>query len=208
MPSDVACQTVSIPAWPSDTILFLGCLVLQTTILFILGDLAPTLLQLQLCFDPQRFRSVVSGWSADEARVFRAHFLPDFVYPALYGLWLHRRVEALSLPAMLGRAAALGAACDVMENILHVRAFAMGSSAPDQLIIAASLLACTKWALLLPVLLAVLVSSVTARSGKAGSYAAREGSLIAFVRDFCMGGSAPGTGRGRRDGESKREAVR
>ena len=66
-----------------------------------------------------------------------------------------------------------GAACDVMENILHVRAFAMGRSAPDQLIIAASLLACTKWALLLPVLLAVLVSSVTARSGKAGSYAAR-----------------------------------
>ena len=135
--------------------LLLLCVATQLGILAILGPIGPTLLQLQLCFAPERFRSIVGGWSAEELWRFQAHFLLDGAYPLLYGLLLRRRAVALALPRWVALAATAGAGCDVLENALHASA-ALGSlsATPDWVILGAAAAASTKWAVLLPVVLA------------------------------------------------------
>tara|TARA_B110001452_G_scaffold260221_1_gene257490 strand:- start:2533 stop:3090 length:558 start_codon:yes stop_codon:yes gene_type:complete len=140
--------------------LLAACVATQVCILWILGPIATSLLEVQLCFDPDRFSTIVRGWSTSgELWRFKAHFALDLVlYPVLYGLLLRRRSAALGMPRWVARLATAGAALDVAENALHLGAMLAGElhDAPDWLVLAAASAASVKWCVLLPVVVALM----------------------------------------------------
>ena len=146
----------------SPWLLFACCLVTQGTILALLGtEVGPQLLTLQLCFSPERFRTITAGWSPDALFRFRLHFVVDAWYPLLYGVFMWQRAGAV-LPhrhrrrQALRALAVIGSMCDLVENALHMSAACAAlHHAPDWLILAASTAASIKWLVMLPACLAL-----------------------------------------------------
>lgn len=140
--------------------LLAACVATQLCILWVLGPISTSLLEVQLCFDPDRFRTIARGWSTSgELWRFQAHFALDFVfYPVMYGLLLRRRSAALGMPRWVARLATTGAVLDVAENALHVGAMLSGElhDAPSWLVLAAASAASAKWCILLPVVVALM----------------------------------------------------
>jgi hypothetical protein len=149
--------------------LFICCVTLQLSIILILGPLSQDLLAIQLTADPAAFRAIVAKWDISDISNFIWHFALDVPYPLFYGALLWQRATYLLGNHNTGRArlllnilhwsGAFGAACDVLENSLHL--FALWStdwdfeSASDWVIRAAAIAAITKWALLLPTVCAL-----------------------------------------------------
>jgi hypothetical protein len=166
--------------------LFICCVTLQLSIILILGPLSQDLLAIQLTADPSAFRAIVAKWDISDISNFVWHFALDVPYPLFYGALLWQRATYLLGNHNTGRAhlllnilhwsGAFGAACDVLENSLHlfalwstdwdfesasdwvIRAAAIDwdfESASDWVIRAAAIAAITKWALLLPTVCAL-----------------------------------------------------
>ena len=103
-------------------------LVLLVGLSWYLSPLEPGVLALQLAFTPQAFGEVVHAWSAPHLVRFRNHLWVDFGLLLAYASfgWLlasrTRLFSALGLPWCRAARAALplAAACDAVENALHL----------------------------------------------------------------------------------------
>lgn len=142
---------------PQPWILFGACCLVQVGILIILGPIKKDLFWLQLSFHPEDARKILASWMPEDVERFSHHFLLDGLYPVLYGLLLRRRARALlphsPLSVTLIGAATLGAACDVVENVLHWSALPDLDHAADWMLRAASGAAILKWLLMWPLVL-------------------------------------------------------
>lgn len=96
--------------------------------LWYLRKLRPNIVRAQLTFSKARFRDVVSRWSADDVRRFRAHFAADYLFIALSAAagWLYGQSLAgsgaspLAVTLAVWSLPAAGLA-DLGENLLHQR---------------------------------------------------------------------------------------
>ena len=142
---------------PQPLRLFWRLFVVQLSILLILGagsgeDVGPDLFALQVCHDPDRFRAIAAAWSESQRARFRWHYVLDAWYPLGYGLLFWRRATATVSPSrtlrVLQALAVISAACDVLENMLHIWALTTTglAAADDWVVRCASVFATLKWA--------------------------------------------------------------
>ena len=92
----------------------------QAHLVHITSLIGPSLLQLQLTFNPETFCERVLAWSAEQRAQYIGHFTIDCAFPFAYGLSLcsllawrgERRKSVLALPW-------IACACDLWENGMH-----------------------------------------------------------------------------------------
>ena len=89
-----------------------------------LAPLEPDVLQLQFAFTPRAFGQIVHTWQAEGLARYRAHFPADFALAlayAAFGFLLAPRLAWIGPQAKRARwLLPLAAACDVIENTLHL----------------------------------------------------------------------------------------
>lgn len=98
----------------------------QTGMLWLLPDLGPDLLKLQLTTSWETFQLIQVTWTHAQWDQYRMHFTPDFVFPWVYGLflfcWMLRHTLDSPLWIRLGWCLPLLASvADCVENWIHLR---------------------------------------------------------------------------------------
>lgn len=116
--------------------------------------LSPPLLALQLAPTPEAFGRVLDRWQAPGIALYRAHFVPDFMLLACYGLFgalFARQVLRGGRARRAAAAAALPAAalCDAAENLLHLQLLSAPAALDAALVAAAFGASVLKWLLIL-----------------------------------------------------------
>ena len=131
-----------------------------------LRPLQPSVVALQLTFDPAAFRAVLAAWQPEGVARFRNHLVPDYAlllcYGAFgYGLVRHTALFAAMSPLtrrLLAGSLPLAAASDALENALHAYLTSGVQQAAPVLYRMAGISASTKFALIGVCLGGVLVA--------------------------------------------------
>lgn len=146
----------------------LASLVLLVGLGVYLAPLEPSLVALQLTFDPVAFQRVLAAWRPDGVARFRAHLPLDCVLLLCYGyfgylLACKTRVFGPLLPTArrwLVWAMPGAAVCDVLENALHGYLTSGALHAPALAYLGAGISASLKFVLIGVFLMAVVVAMV------------------------------------------------
>lgn len=119
------------------------------------GISASELIQLEITFSPNEFRSLLVSWGADGREAFLAHYWLDFVFPVIYALFLsslfatslgprppegrpRRELFFLLLPLFAGF-------CDWIENIVDLTGALHPELLTDSLINVGASFSRAKW---------------------------------------------------------------
>jgi len=159
------------------TLAVLGLVYLasQLAIAGILHPLGPgTVLELQTTFSAERFREILEQWrTAGLLDRYRAHYGLDLLHPVLYGALLAallaRGLDAHAAPARWDRLLWLpvaAAACDGIENGLHLWVLADPARIGAALVAASAFAAWLKWALVAVSLVVATALLVRGRGGR------------------------------------------
>lgn len=147
-----------------------------TSLLLIIGlacylaPLQPSVVVLQLSFSPRAFGEVIHTWSPEQLELYRNHFPFDFALLLSYGAFgylLVTRTHFFSgnFNKRMGFAKwclPLGAACDALENILHLWLTAVPRFGVPVVYATSASLSLLKWILL--VAFGCLVACALART--------------------------------------------
>jgi hypothetical protein len=131
----------------------------------------PTVLDLQLAFNTDRFVEVIQAWGPDVTDDFRANLWIDCLFPVVYSLALGSGIALLSARDLTARAddpppylvlllfmlPFVAAFFDLAENAAHWLALDDPLHPPSALVLTASVAAVIKWALIGVSLLAVVL---------------------------------------------------
>lgn len=105
-------------------LLALGVTALFLGLAWYLAPLEPGVLSLQLTFTPRAFGQIVHTWTPEQLERYRAHFPADFVLLVAYARLGHalasRGVFAARDSTRARWLLPAAAACDAMENALHL----------------------------------------------------------------------------------------
>jgi len=111
-----------------------GRVVLAAGLLYLLGqigmawlvqDLGPELLRLQVTTSWEEYQTLQAGWSKVQWSQYHAHFKPDFVFPWFYGgflfCWLiHLSRDRSTYWRLLWPLPWLASIADCIENSIHI----------------------------------------------------------------------------------------
>ncbi|MBW7860248.1 MAG: hypothetical protein KJZ96_13815 [Rhodocyclaceae bacterium] len=106
----------------------IATLALAGGLAWMLAPLGTDVVALQLAFSPRSFGHIVHSWTADELARYRSHLPFDFLLLIAYGAFGYRLAAVGQLFDDLGKGARrlaaaalpLAAACDAIENTLHL----------------------------------------------------------------------------------------
>jgi hypothetical protein len=148
------------------TLFGLAALALLLGLGWMLRDLQPGVVSLQLAFTARKFGEIVHGWGAEGLATYRLHLYLDYLLMACYaafGWLLVQRTQifvAWSAPARAMAAALLplAAAFDGFENALHLWLTEVPRFGNAWVYAMAAAAAAAKWLLLVAFALAVALA--------------------------------------------------
>jgi len=112
------------------------------------------ILAIQFTFSEAAFHRVLSRWAPGELQRYRAHFVADYVFIALYAAFGWLLAQALlpaekTASAFVAALLPLAALCDICENLLHQRFLrSPPCKVPGYWHRLAGLASCAKWMLI------------------------------------------------------------
>lgn len=140
--------------------LFSGLLFIasQAHLMWILRELQPNIMMLQLSFNPPQFWQIWQGWAEAGQAAFHRHLNWDFIHPLIYGLFgfsLSRYLQARTQSGfirlrlnLLAYLLPIAGVCDIAENLCHQYAVGLVVGSPDWHIPLAASFASVKWFLI------------------------------------------------------------
>jgi len=156
-----------------------GILVMgfQFTMVWLIRDVGPDLVWLQLTFTPEAFFERMAQWSPVQQSQYRSHLAPDYLYPWTYAFFLmcwlaaclqthrapHRANVFLVTPWII-------AVCDCLENSAHLWMIHQ-TEALTLVAMCGGICATIKWTLASALLIGLLLATtagLVSRSGHAG----------------------------------------
>ncbi len=168
------------PATSSPVVTLLATLafvVSQFHLGYLLHQLRPNVLVLQLTFDADRYWAILQAWGDDGLRAYRAHFPYDFAHLFIYALFGRVLATRAGLfapdEAWAARCCAwllpVAALFDLAENLLQLHLLAGPAGAPDVAVPLSAGCSAVKWGLaaLFALLIGARVARKCARIGRA-----------------------------------------
>ena len=124
-------------------------LIGQLGMTWIVRDLGPELVQLQLTTSWEHFQALQSGWSETQWAQYHRHFAPDFVFPWIYGAflfcWMLRHTRHSPRWIQWGWALpGLASLADCVENAIHLHLLTAPVH-PDLWVLATGWISRFKW---------------------------------------------------------------